>query len=281
MLNPAGTTPVLVEEGAPPVPGAGDHRRIPRRDRAAATARAARGCCRAKPADARRGAPADELVQRQVLRRGERPAGHGARLQALHTGRAGRRPARYRDACGRRAAIFGIIWAISAGSCARRDWLAGDRLTYADLAAAAHLSAVDYLGDVPWNEDETAKAWYARIKSRPSFRTLLGETLRRRRRRRRATPTSTSDAGRGSRARSPQPRARMASTPSASTRPDAIPRAAASGCAHSSPPAHMATWTGWRRTPTGAAIRARCGRRCARSSCSASTTARTTIRWRS
>jgi glutathione S-transferase len=59
----------------------------------------------------------------------------------------------------------------------RRDWLAGDRLTYADLSAAAHLSAIDYLGDVPWNEDETAKAWYARIKSRPSFRTLLGETL--------------------------------------------------------------------------------------------------------
>jgi glutathione S-transferase len=59
----------------------------------------------------------------------------------------------------------------------RRDWLAGDRLTYADLSAAAHLSAIDYLGDVPWKEDETAKAWYARIKSRPSFRTLLGETL--------------------------------------------------------------------------------------------------------
>ena len=59
----------------------------------------------------------------------------------------------------------------------RRDWLAGDRLSYADLSAAAHLSAIDYLGDVPWNEDESAKAWYARIKSRPSFRTLLGETL--------------------------------------------------------------------------------------------------------
>ena len=59
----------------------------------------------------------------------------------------------------------------------KRDWLAGDRLTYADLAAAAHLSAVDYLGDVPWDEDETAKAWYARIKSRPSFRPLLAETL--------------------------------------------------------------------------------------------------------
>jgi glutathione S-transferase len=59
----------------------------------------------------------------------------------------------------------------------KRDWLAGDSLTFADLTAAAHLSAVDYLGDVPWDEDETAKAWYARIKSRPSFRPLLSETL--------------------------------------------------------------------------------------------------------
>jgi glutathione S-transferase len=58
-----------------------------------------------------------------------------------------------------------------------RDWLGGERLSYADLAAAAHLSAVDYLGDVPWSEDEMAKNWYARIKSRPSFRPLLAETV--------------------------------------------------------------------------------------------------------
>ena len=58
-----------------------------------------------------------------------------------------------------------------------RDWLAGERLSYADLAAAAHLSAVDYLGDVPWSEDEAAKNWYARVKSRPSFRPILAETL--------------------------------------------------------------------------------------------------------
>ncbi|MES2749886.1 MAG: glutathione S-transferase family protein [Pseudomonadota bacterium] len=58
-----------------------------------------------------------------------------------------------------------------------RNFLAGDRLTYADLAAAAHLSAIDYLGDVPWNEDDAAKAWYVRIKSRPSFRPLLSEWL--------------------------------------------------------------------------------------------------------
>ena len=58
-----------------------------------------------------------------------------------------------------------------------RNFLAGDRLTYADLAAAAHLSVADYLGDVPWSEDEAAKSWYARVKSRPSFRPLLADTL--------------------------------------------------------------------------------------------------------
>jgi glutathione S-transferase len=58
-----------------------------------------------------------------------------------------------------------------------RDWLAGNLLSYADLSAAAHLSAADYLGDVPWNEDETAKDWYARVKSRPSFRSILAEAV--------------------------------------------------------------------------------------------------------
>ena len=60
---------------------------------------------------------------------------------------------------------------------ATRNWLAGDRMTYADLAAAAHLSCADYLGDVPWDEDETAKEWYARVKSRPAFRTLLADRI--------------------------------------------------------------------------------------------------------
>lgn len=60
---------------------------------------------------------------------------------------------------------------------ARRNWLAGDRLSYADLAAAAHISVADFLGDVPWDEDETAKLWYARVKSRKSFRALLADRV--------------------------------------------------------------------------------------------------------
>ena len=43
--------------------------------------------------------------------------------------------------------------------------------------AAVHMSSVDYLGDVPWTENESAKNWYARVKSRPSFRAILADTL--------------------------------------------------------------------------------------------------------
>ncbi len=59
----------------------------------------------------------------------------------------------------------------------RRTWLAGDSFSLADIAAGAHLSAIDYLDDVPWSDYEPAKHWYARIKSRPSFRPLLGDHL--------------------------------------------------------------------------------------------------------
>ena len=59
----------------------------------------------------------------------------------------------------------------------RRTWLAGGTLSLADIAAAAHLSALDYIGEVPWAEHEAAKDWYARIKSRPSFRPILADHL--------------------------------------------------------------------------------------------------------
>ena len=59
----------------------------------------------------------------------------------------------------------------------RRHWLAGEMMTLADIAAAAHLSALDYLGDVPWSEHKSAKHWYARIKSRPSLRPILSDAI--------------------------------------------------------------------------------------------------------
>lgn len=58
-----------------------------------------------------------------------------------------------------------------------RRWLAGDNFSMADIAAGAHLSVVDYLGDVPWEQHPEAKNWYARIKSRPSFRPLLEDQV--------------------------------------------------------------------------------------------------------
>ena len=58
-----------------------------------------------------------------------------------------------------------------------RRWLAGDKMTLADFAAAAHLSALDYISDVDWNRTETVKDWYAKIKSRPAFRGILSDQI--------------------------------------------------------------------------------------------------------
>lgn len=59
----------------------------------------------------------------------------------------------------------------------KRTWLAGDNFSLADIAAASHLSAVDYIGDVPWEEHQSAHDWYSRVKSRPSFKPLLEERI--------------------------------------------------------------------------------------------------------
>lgn len=58
-----------------------------------------------------------------------------------------------------------------------RKWLAGADFSIADIAAAAHLSCLDYLGDIVWESYESAKDWYMRVKSRPSFRPLLGDHI--------------------------------------------------------------------------------------------------------
>lgn len=58
-----------------------------------------------------------------------------------------------------------------------RAWLAGPQISLADFAAAAHLSALDYIGDVDWRLNDAAKDWYARMKSRPCFRALLTDRV--------------------------------------------------------------------------------------------------------
>ena len=173
-LNPAGTTPVLVEEGAPPVPGAGiiaeylDETRgsgfgaarlLPQELGARVEVRRLMEWFNEKFFDEVSGALVTERVYKRYI-----PAGSGGGSPDTETLRAAKSNIRYHLAY--------IGWLVRT-----RDWLAGDNLTYADLTAAAHLCAVDYLGDVPWDADETARNWYARIKSRPSFRVLLAETL--------------------------------------------------------------------------------------------------------
>lgn len=59
----------------------------------------------------------------------------------------------------------------------RRNYIAGEVFSLADITAAAHLSCLDYLGDVPWEQYRAAKDWYARVKSRPSFRAILADHM--------------------------------------------------------------------------------------------------------
>ncbi|MEM7660769.1 MAG: glutathione S-transferase family protein [Pseudomonadota bacterium] len=58
-----------------------------------------------------------------------------------------------------------------------RPFMGGRTLTVADLSVAAHLSCFDYFGDVPWDLAPDLRDWYGRMKSRPSFRSLLQETI--------------------------------------------------------------------------------------------------------
>ena len=59
----------------------------------------------------------------------------------------------------------------------QRAWLAGENFSLADITAASHISCIDYLGDIAWEDYLQAKQWYARIKSRPSFRPLLQDLI--------------------------------------------------------------------------------------------------------
>jgi len=174
LLNPACELPVLMTDGQPAVPGASiiaeyieetlppsqvDDRLLPAKAAQRVEVRRLASWFNDKFHDEVSGPLVLERVYKRHMTREQ--GGGSPDTESL---RAARHNIRYHLAY--------IGWLVRT-----RDWLAGDRLSLADFAAAAHLSAVDYLGDVPWNEDEAAKNWYARVKSRPSFRPLLAETL--------------------------------------------------------------------------------------------------------
>jgi glutathione S-transferase len=174
LLDPAGETPVLVTDHAFIVPGAaviaeflddslgetlGERRLLPEAPEARVEVRRLVNWFAQKFY----GEVSNWLVTEKVYKR-FMPAEAGGGAPDMELVRAARANIRYH------LRYIGYL-------TARRNWLAGDRLSYADLAAAAHLSVADFLGDVPWNEDETAKQWYARVKSRKSFRALLADRV--------------------------------------------------------------------------------------------------------
>lgn len=174
LVNPAAATPVLVIEGGPAVPGAQiiaeyleetrvrmhDERKLLPRDPGDRVEVRRLSAWFHEKFFAEVSGP---LVTERIYKRYMSPEQGGGSPDA-NVLRAAKNNIRYHMAY--------IGWLMGT-----RNWLAGETLSYADLAAAAHLSTVDYLGDVPWHEDEATKSWYARVKSRPSFRTLLADTL--------------------------------------------------------------------------------------------------------
>ncbi|MGB8602820.1 MAG: glutathione S-transferase family protein [Rhizomicrobium sp.] len=58
-----------------------------------------------------------------------------------------------------------------------RGNLTSKACTIADLALGANLSALDYFGEVKWNDYPAMREWYMRIKSRPAFRSLLADRV--------------------------------------------------------------------------------------------------------
>ncbi|MEZ5894559.1 MAG: glutathione S-transferase family protein [Parvularculaceae bacterium] len=78
-----------------------------------------------------------------------------------------------------RAGAEALSWHLDYASwlIEQRHWLAGDKMTVADIAAAAQLSALDYVDLVPWDKFQPVKDWYARIKSRPSMRPILRDRI--------------------------------------------------------------------------------------------------------
>src|SRR5260370_20160219 len=173
-LNPAATTPVLIAEGFPPIPGAGIIAEyLDEAHGLEAGERRLLPASMAERVEVRRlmawfndkffEEASNPLVTERIYKRFMSEE-NGGGAPAAEVIRAAKVNVRYH--------LTYIGWLART-----RNYLAGRRIRYADLSAAAPLFAVDYPGHVPCSADDAAKAWYARVKSPPSFRPLLSEWL--------------------------------------------------------------------------------------------------------
>ncbi|WP_244635929.1 glutathione S-transferase family protein [Chthonobacter albigriseus] len=173
-LNPAGEVPVLVENDGPPIVGAG-----PIMEYVDETRGYALGDRRLMPNHPHQRAEMRRLVDWFTRKVQEEVTAYFAheRIYKLEIppSRGGGAPDSQVLRVARQNVRLHLPYlGYLAGT---RNWLAGDRLSFADLAAAAELSVIDYLGELPWDEDPHVTSWYARVKSRPSFRGLLADKV--------------------------------------------------------------------------------------------------------
>jgi glutathione S-transferase len=174
-LNPAGTLPVLLAEGDVPVVGAAviaeyldETRGALKRDRRLLAE---------NPIDR---AEIRRLAEWYLVKTEGEVTRHLVRERVLKplmpSAQGGGSP----DAAAIRAARANIRQHMKYTNwlAGTRNWLSGPRITYADLAAGATLSVLDYLGEIGWAEFPAAREWYTRVKSRPSFRPLLADRVR-------------------------------------------------------------------------------------------------------
>jgi glutathione S-transferase len=172
-LNPAGTLPVLLAEGDVPIVGASviaeyvdETRGVFKRDkRLFAEDSFERAEIRRLVGwylDKADGDVTRHLVRERVLKPQMEEGGGAPDSTVIRAARANiRQHLRY------------TAWLAS-----RQNWLAGPRMTYADLAAAAVISVLDYMGEIDWTDHRPARDWYQRMKSRPCFRPLLADRVR-------------------------------------------------------------------------------------------------------
>ncbi|EKF41706.1 glutathione S-transferase family protein [Nitratireductor indicus] len=174
-LNPAGTIPVLLAEGDQPVVGAtviseylDETRGALKREK------------RLMAEDPIQRAEIRRLIDWYLVKADADVTRHLVRERALKPHMAGAEGGGSPDSAAIRAARANVRQHMKYTNwlAGTRDWLAGKRLSYADLAAAGALSVLDYLGEVEWHDFPAARDWYSRMKSRPSFRPILADRVR-------------------------------------------------------------------------------------------------------